>query len=398
MERNTESFQKKSGKKNTSMADKVSIKQVRTSQDLRDFINFPWEIYKNSPNWSPPLKKVVKQLLDFENHPFWKHAEGILFLAEKDGKVAGRISAQIDFNYNNHWKQKVGSFGFFESINDEGVASALFNAAENWIKKRRMNILRGPMSPSPNAEFGFLYEGFDKEPSFMTPYNPPYYISLAERHGLKKAKELLVYGIPHSLETPVGALRVASRLKKNPRISIRKITKKTLKSDIKIIKNLFNECWKDNWGFTPVTDEESAEIANAVKNFGHEETSLLAYYDNKPAGMYIALPDINQLIKKLNGKFGIKGMLSFIFQRGKITRSRTFIIGIKERLRNSGLVALMYCEADKFLRKRYKEYEFGWVLEDNVPAKLMMDFVGGVIQKRYYVMEKTTCPVSEAYK
>jgi len=381
-------FQTKFGKKNTNMAEKVSIKQVRTSQDLREFIELPWRIYEGNQNWVPPLKKVVRNLLDFKKHPFWKHAKGILFIAEKNGKVVGRISAQIDFNYNKYWKQNVGSFGFFESIDDEEAALALFNAAENWGKQQGMTILRGPMSPSSNAEFGFLAEGFDKQPSFMTSYNPSYYISLTEKSGLKKIKELLVYRIPISLETPSGAFRVANRLKNNPRISIRKITKKTLNSDIKIIQNLYNDCWKDNWGFTPVTDEEAAEIAESVKLFGHEETSLLAYYDNKPVGMYIALPDMNQIIKQLDGKFGVKGLLRFMFQRKKVSRSRTFLIGINKRLRNTGLVALMYCEADLFLRKRYKEFEFGWVLDENIPAKLMMDFVGGTVQKRYQVMEK----------
>ncbi len=370
------------------MTDFVSIKQVESSKDLNKFIDLPWQIYKNNPYWVPPLKKVVKHFLDFKHHPFWKHADGILFIAEKNGKVVGRISAQIDFNYNNLWNQKVGSFGFFESVDDVEVAFALFNAAESWLKNKKMSVMRGPMSPSSNSEFGFLANGFDYPPTFMMPYNPSYYIILSEKFGFKKVKELFAYEIENSLETPKGALRVAERIKNNSQISIRKITKKTLSYDIKIIKNLYNNCWKNNWGFTPITDDEADEIADAVKLFGHEETSLLAYYNNEPVGMYIALPDINQIIKSLNGKIGVKAILKFLFGRKNITRSRTFIIGLDDRFRNNGLVALMYCEADKFLRKNYKKFEFGWVLDDNTPAKQMMDFVGGKIQKKYSVFEK----------
>lgn len=376
------------GKTSINMTERIVIKEVKSKKQLNKFIDFPYSIYRNYPAWVPPLKYLVRQILNFEKHPFWQHAKGKLFLAEKNGEILGRISAQINYLYNSVHKTDTGFFGFFECVNDSTVANALFSKAESWLKENGATIIQGPASPSINDKTGFLANGFDRSPSFMMPYNPEYYLTLSKNYGFKKAKTLFAYEITASTPTPKEAYKVAARLKKRRGIHIRRITKKSLHSDIHVIKNLFNKCWEKNWGFTPITQNEAEDIAAAVKLFGSEETSLLAFYKDKPVGIYIAMPDINQIVKKMNGKLNVFSVLLFLFRKFFINRSRTFLIGIDEKFRNTGLVSLLYCEADKYLRKRYKNFELGWVLDDNTPAIKMMNFLNGKICAEYHIMQK----------
>ena len=366
----------------------VKIRPVATTNDFRAFIDLPWKIYTGDACWVPPLKYLVRRQLDFKRHPFWQHADGVLFLATRNGECIGRISAQIDHTYNAHWDEHVGTFGFFECTYDTDAATSLLSTAVDWLKKSGMKTIRGPMSPSSNGEYGLLIEGFTSPPVFMMPYNKQYYPALIEQAGFTKAKELWAYDKQTILPTPDGALRVAGRVKRMPEITLRRITRKTLSLDIEVIRYLYNTCWADNWGFTPISRAEACEFATAVKHFGHEEISILAYWRDRPVGIYIALPDMNQIIAPLNGKLGITGIIRLLMNRRNITRCRTLMIGVTKEFRKSGLVSCLYCEADKYLREHYTDLEFGWVLEDNRPAQVMMDFVGGKVYKRYGVYER----------
>jgi hypothetical protein len=361
----------------------VEIIPVTTGKEFRAFIDLPWNIYAGDPNWVPPLKYLVRRQLDFKRHPFWKHADGVLFLAKRHDEITGRISVQVDHAYNAHWGEQVGSFGFFECSNDRETSAALLNTAAAWLKKRDMNVMRGPMSPSSNGIYGLLIEGFNSPPAFMMPYNPRYYPDLIEQAGFRKVKELWAYSKQADRPLPDSALNVSRRLMRNPDITIRRITRKTLTDDFEVIRELYNMCWSDNWGFTPVSREEAREFADAVKYFGREEIALLAYWKDKPVGLYIALPDMNQVIVNMNGRLGITGLARLFINRKSIQRCRTLMIGIVKEFRKSGLVSCLYCEADRYLRNHYRELEFGWVLEDNIPAREMMEFVGGKVYKRY---------------
>lgn len=366
----------------------VEIIPVTTRKELRTFIDLPWRIYAGDPNWVPPLKYLVHRQLNFRRHPFWQHAEGVLFLAKRNDEITGRISAQIDHAYNAHWQETTGTFGFFECINDRETATELLNTAAAWLKERGMNVMRGPMSPSSNGEYGLLIEGFKSPPAFMMPYNPGYYPALFEQAGLRKVKEIWAYHKQAELPPPEEALKVAGRLRHNPDITVRRITRKTVTADIEIIRDLYNTCWAGNWGFAPINLDEAREFAEAVTYFGREEISLLAYWKDTAVGIYIALPDVNQIISPLNGRLGITGTARLLINRRNITRCRTLMIGITEEFRKSGLVSCLYCEADRYLREHYRELEFGWVLEDNIPAQEMMEFVGGRVYKRYGVYER----------
>ncbi|MDH5683894.1 MAG: acyl-CoA N-acyltransferase [candidate division WOR-3 bacterium] len=368
----------------------VQIAEVKTPAQLKAFINFPWKIYVEDPNWVPPLKREVSKLLDQKRHPFWEHARRSLFLAQKNGELVGRISVQVDDNYNRLWNEKLGSFGFFECRDDQAVANALFDAGAEWLKKQGMNLMRGPMSPSSNDEWGFLIEDFDQPPVLMMPYNPPYYLTLAENYGFRKAKDLLAFIKYASTAMPDRLIRLAEKLKQNPHIKIRPVNMKNLKSEMAIIRQLYNDSWQKNWGFSPMTENEMNFLANNLKNFALPEMVLLAFYDGKPAGLSVTLPDLNQVLKYLNGKLGLIGIIKFFYYRKRIKGIRALLFGFKEEYRRLGLPVLLFYETEQFARSQgYEWCELSWNLEDN---QLINDFdceVGGKIYKRYRVVEKS---------
>jgi GNAT superfamily N-acetyltransferase len=367
----------------------TQTREVTTKADLRAFIDLPWRIYAGDPNWVPPLKAEVRARLDFGHHPFWEHARGALFLAERDGRLVGRISAQVDDNYNNLWSEKLGSFGFFECVDDQGVADALFGAATDWVRRQGMTVLRGPMSPSSNDEWAFLIEGFDKPPVLMMPYNPRYYPTLAERHGFAKAKDLLAFYKHASTPIPERFVELARKLRANPRLSLRPVNLKDLDNEMVIIRDIYNASWERNWGFSPMTDKEMDLMARDLVNIADPNMVLLAFYDGKPAGLAITLPDLNQVLKRVNGRLGPIGLLKFLYYRRKIKGSRALVFGTKKEYRRLGLPILMLHETEEYMRSRgYEWCELSWNLEDN---RLINDFdreVGAEVYKRYRVYEK----------
>ncbi len=367
----------------------IKISEVKTSDQFKKFIDFPWRIYKTNQNWVPPLKEEVRKLLDQKHHPFWEHAKGVHFLAEKNGELKGRISAQVDDNYNKLWEEKLGSFGFFECENDQEVANALFDTAAEWLRKQGMTVMRGPMSPSANDEFGFLIEGFDQPPVLMMPYNLTYYPNLAESCGLVKAKDLLAFIKYASTPMPDRLVNLAQKLKNNPKIAIRPVNMKKLKSEMAIIRELYNESWQKNWGFSPMTDNEMNFLANNLKRLAQPEMVLFAFYEGEPAGISITLPDLNQVLIHLNGKLGLIEIIKYLYYRKRIKGVRALIFGFKEKYRRLGLPILLFYETEKFARSfGYEWCELSWNLEDN---RLINDFdreLGGEVYKRYRVFEK----------
>jgi hypothetical protein len=365
------------------------ISEVKTEAQLKTFIDLPWRLYKGNRNWVPPIRKEVRAMLDEKHHPFWEHARRALFLAEKDGAIVGRISAQVDDNYNNLWNEKLGSFGFFECTDDQDAASALLDAAANWVKAQGMNVLRGPMSPSSNDEWGFLLEGFDRPPVLMMPYNPEYYLKLAENWGLRKAKDLLAFIKYSTAPMPQRLVDLAMKLKQNPRITVRPVNMKDLKNEMPIIKELYNASWQKNWGFSPMTNKEMDLLAANLKSFAAPEMVLLAFYDGKPAGLSITLPDMNQVLPHLHGRLGLIEMLKFLYYKNRITGARALVFGFKQEYRRLGLPVLLFYETEIFGRKKgYQWCELSWNLEDN---RLINDFdreLGAEVYKKYRVMEK----------
>lgn len=374
-----------------STANKISIIKVASRNDKSEFISLSANIYKNSPNRVPPLNSLVRHELDFNKNPFWKHAVGELFIAKINNKTVGRISAQIDYNFINFHNTKIGYFGFFECVNDFTVASALFSTAEKWLASRGMNKIQGPFSPSINADCGFMTKGFNEPHIFSTAYSLPYYVTLAEKYGFKKIKQLFAFqkivadGVPEIFQ------KIAVRLKKNNSFTIKPINKYTLKNDVKIIVDIFNECWADNWGFSPITFDELYSTISSLKFFEKKTCALIAFHNNKPAGVCVTIPDINQLLTGSNGKLNLKTIYRILFTRNKITRCRNVILGVKKEFQNSGLPVLLFCESQPFVEKNFKLIEFSWILDDNVKVINFIKRTGAVLHKKYCVIEKNIC-------
>jgi len=371
------------------VADTLRLVPVTTPRERERFIALPWLLHRGRPHWTAPPRFITRHLLDLQRNPFWRHAEGALFLVLRNNRPVGRISAQIDQAGNDHWHDRIGSFGFFECHDDRTTAAALFDAAATWLGARGMRVMRGPMSPSLNAECGFLTEGFAHPPAFMMAYSPAYYAGLADACGFARVHDIVSYSKPAEVAIPAKVARVIGWLARNPRIRIRRLTRRSVDAHAKLLCALFNDCWAENWGSAPVSLEEVRALVDTLKQVGHEEASLVVYVDEQPVGLCITLPDLSQVLTTRTGRVTPALCWRWLLRRWCVTRSRTFMFGLRAPYRNQGLAALLYCTADEFLRRRYRLHEFGWVLDSNTPAHLMMRLVGAQISARYTLVERT---------
>ncbi len=365
----------------------LDIKKVEGKKDIKRFIMLPWKIYKGDKNWVPPLISDVKKLLDRERHPFHKHAEVEYFLAFKDGKIAGRISAFINHRHNEYWNDKVGFFGFFESINDKEVSRALFEKAEEWLREREMESMRGPMNFSTNETCGLLYKGFDSPPVVEMTYNPRYYVNLFEDYGMKIVRFLYSYRLSKDTPIPEKLKRVAEyRLKKIP---VRKANVKDFRNEIERFKLIYNEAWGKNWGFVPLTNEEIDFIAEELKPILDPHIVFFAEIDGEPAGASLSLPDFNQILKYANGRLFPFGLIKLLLHKKEINMLRTYAMGVREKFRFRGLEALMiYKTIKEGIKRGYLGADMGWILDSNYQMNKILEDLGSEKYKEYAIYEK----------
>jgi hypothetical protein len=366
----------------------LSIEEVKNQQDLMTFIRFPWEIYRGDRYWVPPL---IKDLLSkfSPRHPFRSHSEMILFLAYREEKIVGRIAAIIDHNYIECHQEKVGFFGFFESIHDAGVAEGLLSRAAGWLKGRGMEKMAGPMNPSTNDECGLLIDGFDSSPCLMMPFNPSYYPPLFEGFGLRKRMDLYAYLLEESFFVLDRLNRITERLmKREPRLHIRSIDLRHFDGELKIITEIYNEAWSKNWGFVPLTDEEITLLAKELKPLVVSDLVLFAYWGEEPVGFSVSLPDYNEVLKHLNGKIGLLGALKFLYYSRKIHKIRVMLLGVKHAFQKKGVEGLLYVETfRRGIKKGYHRSECSWILEENVLMQHGIEAMGGSRYKTYRIYE-----------
>ncbi len=366
----------------------IDVKKVETKKELEEFVRFPWRIYQGNPYWVPPLISEVKEILDTSKNPFWEHAYRELFLARKEERVVGRIVSIVDDNHNKFHNEKTGFFGFFESIDDNEVALKLLSTAEKWVKEKGMTVIRGPVNPSLNDECAFLLEGFDKPPVVMMPYTPAYYLKLVEQCGYYKAKDLLALLKKREDGIPKRIVDMVEKVRKKLGVKIRPVDLRHFDRDIQILKEIYNSAWERNWGFVPMTDKEMDYTARKLKTFVDPDVALFAEVNDKPIGVVISVPDINQILIKLNGKLGPIEVLKFLYYKKKVTGVRSLIGGVKKEYRNTGIIALLYYETEIRGRKKYEWSELGWNLEDNDLINRFDMAIGGKIYKKYRIYEK----------
>lgn len=371
------------------MPAKIEVCLVESKSRLGQFVELSWKIYRGDKHWVPPLIGEQKKLFNPQKNPFYRHAEVALFLAERRGKPVGRIAAIVNRAHNEFYGDKTGFFGFFESVDEQDVSDRLFEAAGEWLRQRGMDWMRGPMNFSTNEECGLLVSGFDSSPLIMMTYNPLYYISLVERNGFRKAKDLLAFWLGASQPMPERVLRIAERAARAHKIQIRALNMKRFDEELEKMKLIYNQAWTRNWGFVPLSDEEFERTAMDLKRIVVPDLVIFAEINGEPAAFSAAVPDMNQAMRKINGRLDLFSLAKLLWEERKINQLRQMLLGIRADYRKRGIDALLYIETFKAAKRLgYIGGEISWILEDNTLIIRGIEAMGGREYKRYRVYDK----------
>lgn len=372
----------------------IKIKPVISKKELKQFIMLPFKLYKNDPNWVPPLIMDQKNFFNPKKNPYYEHSEVQLFLAYKDEIIVGRISAQTNTQHNKFHEDKVGFFGFFESINDQAVADKLFTVAYDWLKEKGMDTMRGPMNFSTNNECGLLVDGFSTPPFILMTHNHDWYQKLYENFGLAKEMDLLAYLIPKR-PTPERLQRITDKLQKRGRFTVREISsknKKELRRDLQTVFTVYTKAWERNWGFVPMTKREFDHEIDSVIDVVRPEFFYLAFVDDEPAGFYVALPDFNQVLMKMKGKLFPFGIFHYLFGKNKVTAMRVITMGVIKEYQNRGIDTVFYTKnfmiANEHKKMNIENAEMSWILETNTMMNRIATNLGGWVHKTYRILDK----------
>jgi hypothetical protein len=373
----------------------VSIRPVRSRRELKRFVKVPFGLHRDSPQWVPPLIFERMEFLNREKNPYFEHAEAEYLIAERDGEVVGRITAQVDSRWDEFQGGSDAMFGFFETANDPMVAAALLGAASEWARGKGRARLLGPMDFTTNDEIGILIEGYERRPMILEPWHPPHYRELIEAEGFAKAMDVLMW------ELQFGDLKegerfdpaihaAAEKALDEEGIVIRNMRKREMADEVRRFMDVYNEAWGDNWGFVPITDAEVEFQAKNLKQILDEDWAHMAEKDGEVIGAALTLPDVNQVLAKLGGRLLPFGWLRFLRGKGKIDQLRVLALGVKHAYRHSGVAAGLYL---KHLETAAQPGaigggEMGWILETNGPMNRAMEGMGGRIVKKYRIFEK----------
>jgi GNAT superfamily N-acetyltransferase len=355
---------------------------------LKEFIEFPYALYRNDPHFVPPLRIAVKDLLNREKHPFYKTAEAELFLARRKGRTVGRVAAIVDRAHNKFHQENTGFFGFFDSIDDAAVAEALLVRARRWVFERGAGVLRGPVNPSTNYECGMLIEGFDSDPMVMMTYNAPYYPVLMDRIGLRKSKDLLAYESTPDLVALEKIERAARRVFAKTGMRVRPINMKDFDGDVARVWEVYGSAWARNWGFVPMSREEFFLMAKDMKQILKPELVLMGEVGDRMVGFALALPDVNQALKPAQGRLFPTGLLKILYHQSRVKSVRVLALGVVPEHQASGIAASFYATLVHNARNLgYEKCEMSWILEDNVLMNRSLEVMGAKRYKTYRIYE-----------
>ena len=377
------------------MSANISIRRVANKADRKAFVDLAWDVYKDDPCWVPPLKDEVHGLLDPKKNPWFGHGRAELWLAERGGEIVGRISAQVDDLVQVHMRPGTGQWGMFEALEEE-AAAALIATAEDWLRGEGMTKAVGPISISIWDEPGLLIEGFEEPPLVMMGHHRPEYRGWVEAAGYGKAKDLYTF----ELDIRIDMIPVIDRLIKageaNPRIRIRNVDKSKFDQEAAIILDILNDAWSDNWGYVPLTDAEIAYAGKKLKPIIVQDLVKIAEVDGEPAAFMITIPDLNEMIRDLNGSLFPFGWAKLLWRLRKVTtrRVRVPLMGVRKSYQGGRMASQLAFMLIEFTRRvcvdKYGIYvgEFGWVLEDNQGMMSIAQLPGAGINHTYRIYEK----------
>lgn len=372
---------------------KITLEPVSGSDQLRHFLAVPARIYADDPHWIAPLNFEQKQRFS-PKRPFFDHARWEAWVAWRGGEPVGRISAQIDELHLQRYQDATGYFGMIEAIDDADVFAALFKAAEDWLRERGIQRVRGPYNLSVNEEVGLLVDGFEYPPYIMMGHGRPYYADRVADQGYQSAQELLAYMIRPDFEAPGIMTRLAKRA--SDKVTVRCLRRKHLAEEAEIMREIFNDAWQNNWGFVPFTTEEYADLVNTLTLLLPDEYVQIAEYEGVPAAFIVSLPNINEAARDLNGKLLPFGWAKLLW-RLKVKHPKSMrvpLMGVKQEFQHSRLgptMAFMVIDAmrQNAIARGVEAAEMGWILEDNAGMRNIIETIGGEAYKRYRLFEKT---------
>jgi GNAT superfamily N-acetyltransferase len=367
------------------------VKPVASRRDTREFIELPFRLHANAAQWVPPLRLERRMFLSPRFNAFFKHGDAELFLARRDGRVVGRISAHVDHAFNEFQDNAWGMFGFVEVEEDQEALDALLGAAAGWLRERGRDRMVGPMDFQMNDEAGILIEGFDRQPFVKQPWHPPYYQRLCEAAGLDKAMDLWMWDLHVEQRGEVLPVleELARKLEPEHGIRIRKMRRLRLRRDLDAFAEVYNAAWSRNWGFVPYSKEDLDHYAQELQLVFDKNWFMVAEKGDETVGMAITVPDINQVLRRMNGRILPFGWWHFLRRRRIMDRVRVGFLGVKPEYQHTGVAAGLYMEHFEMAAKTPQTWgELGWMLETNDAINKGMEAMGAKIVKRYRVYER----------
>ncbi len=375
----------------------IEIRQHKPGKDTGDFIRAGFEVFRGDKNWVPPLDMVIRERLNPKKDPVHQHADVTLFTAWKNGKLVGRTSATVDRAWLETWKDDTGHFGYFDTINDEEVARALLERAEDWLAKKGMKRINGPMSLNAAQEIGVLIEGFEHPPMIDMAHSRAYQGALAEACGYQKEKDLYCWRYDVSSGFNKRTQKAWDTVHSQPEVRLRTVDTKNLRRELGTVMEIYNETWAGKWAYVPITSEELDKMADDLSLVIDPDIAFIAEIDGEPAGMCITVPNLNEAIADLDGRLFPLGLAKLLW-RTKVRRpksTRLILLGVREKFRKNvkrygTLSAAMYVEVAKRGKKKgYEWAELSWTREDDAPINLGIRSMGARIYKKYRVYEKS---------
>jgi GNAT superfamily N-acetyltransferase len=370
----------------------VEVRPVLSRRDRKEFVELPYRLHSSSGVWVPPLRLERRLFLMRSQNAFFSHGDAQLFLAERDGRVVGRISAQYDDAFNAFHGNRWGMFGFLELEDAGDILPPMLEAAEAWLRAHGRDHMVGPMDFTINDESGVMIEGFEREPMIRQPWHPPYYRARCEEAGLTKAVDLFMWELVIADRTKIlpVVFKLAEQLAPRHGITIRRMSRRTLRKDMDRFAEVYNSAWSDNWGFAPFGKGDLDAWAQEMQFVFDRNWFMVAETaEGDTAAVAITVPDINQVLKKMNGRLLPLGWWHYLRRAKTIDRVRVGFLGVKPEFQHTGVAAALYVEHfDTAVRVPQKWGEMGWILESNHNMNRAMEAMGGRIVRRYRMYER----------